>query len=81
MSRVHEDLHKFLNNQRLEPEQIRALMIATDTSEYASASIVAVPAGPKARGRIHVDHGSVTITTRPAAGSLPNTRPGGARNG
>ncbi len=76
----HEDLRKFLNNQRLEPEQIRALMIATDTSKSASASIVAVQAGAEgAPGRIHVDHGSVTIYDTPGGRIVAEHAPRGGK--
>ncbi len=62
----HEGLRKFLDDQRLGPEQIRALMLATDTTKSASASIVAVQSGAEgAPGRIYVEHGSVTIYDTP----------------
>jgi hypothetical protein len=63
---THESLRNFLSEQRLEPEQMRALMLATDTKRSASASIVAVQSGAEgAPGRVHVEHGSVTIYDTP----------------
>ena len=75
-----ESLRAFLGEQRLEPEQTRALMLATDTTRSASASIVALQAGAEgAPGRIHVEHGSVTIYDTPEGRLLVEHAPNGGR--
>ncbi len=75
-----ESLRAFLAEQRLEPEQTRALMLATDTTKSASASIVALQAGAEgAPGRIHVEHGSVTIYDTPEGRLLVEHAPSGGR--
>ncbi len=82
VSRVEnpELLRAFLNEQRLDPEQTRALMLATDTKKSASASIVAVQSGAEgAPGRIHVEHGSVTIYDTPEGRLVAEHAPQGAK--
>ncbi len=75
-----ETLRAFLAEQRLEPEQLRALMLATDTGRSASASIVAVQADTgRAPGGIHVEHGSVTIYDTPEGRLLVEHAPNGGR--
>ncbi|HNM86053.1 MAG: ESX secretion-associated protein EspG [Mycobacterium sp.] len=75
-----DTLRVFLDGQRLEPEQIRALMLATDTGRSASASIVALQSGAEgAPGRIHVEHGSVTIYDTPEGRLLVEHAPSGGR--
>ena len=57
-------------------------MLATDTGRSASASIVALQSGAEgAPGRIHVEHGSVTIYDTRRAGCWSSTRPAAAGNG
>ncbi len=61
-----ESLRAFLTEQRLDPEQMRALTLATDPEKSASASVVALQSGAEgAPGRVHVEHGSVTIYDTP----------------
>lgn len=55
-------LHDFLAEQRLDHEQTRVLMLATDTTKSASASIVAVQSAASGG---QVEHGSVTIYDTP----------------
>lgn len=75
-----ETLRSFLVEQRLEPEQVRALMLATDTGRSASASIVALQAGAEgAPGRIHVEHGSVTVYDTPEGRLLVEHAPNAGR--
>lgn len=75
-----ETLRRFLEEQRLEPEQIRALTLATDTDRSASASIVAVQSGAEgAPGRTHVDHGSVTIYDTPEGRLVTEHAPQGGK--
>ena len=76
-----DGLQGFLNQQRLDPEQIRTLMLATDTTRSASASIVAVQSGVEsAVGRVHVEHGSVTIYDTPDGRVLIEHSPQGGKN-
>lgn len=76
-----ETLRAFLAEQHLEPEQIRVLMLATDPQKSASASIVALEAGAEgAPGRIHVEHGSVTVYDTPEGRLLVEHAPNGGRN-
>ncbi len=76
----HEALRRFLSEQRLEPEQMRTLMLATDITRSASASIVAVQSGAEgAPGRIHVEHGSVTIYDTPEGRLVAEHAPQGGK--
>ena len=59
---------------------MRALMLATDTKRSASASIVAVQSGAEgAAGRIHVEHGSVTIYDTPEGRLVAEHAPQGGK--
>lgn len=76
-----DGLQGFLNQQRLDSDQIRTLMLATDTTRSASASIVAVQSGVEsAIGRVHVEHGSVTIYDTPDGRVLIEHSPQGEKN-
>jgi hypothetical protein len=74
------DLRAFLLAQRIEQEQIRTLMLATDAKKSASASIVAVQSSAEgATGRMHVEHGSVTIYDTPEGRMVVEHEPRGGK--
>lgn len=62
-----ESLRHFLRGQRLDSDQVAALMLASDVERSAQASIVATQAGVSgAPARSHVESGTVTIMDTPA---------------
>lgn len=71
-----ETLRKFLSGQQVDADQMRLLMLATDTSKSVSASIVAVQADT---GRCHIEHGSVTIYDTPEGRLLAEHAPRGGQ--
>lgn len=65
-------LRTFLGGQQVDPDQMRLLMLATDSKRSASASIVAVQAET---GRSHIECGSVTIYDTPEGRVLAEHAP------
>lgn len=69
--RNRDDLHRFLTEQQLDGEQIRALLLAGDSHRCAQASIVAIQSGVHdAVCRSHIESGAVTIIDTPTGRML-----------
>lgn len=69
-----DTLRRYLSAQQVDVDQMRLLMLATDTSKSVSASIVAVQVEA---GRSHIEHGSVTIYDTPEGRLLAEHAPQG----
>ncbi len=64
--RDREGLRRFLIQQRLDGDQVRALLSASEPDRCAQASIVAIQSGAReAPGRTHIEAGAVTIIDAP----------------
>lgn len=64
---AEQSLHTFLNNQGLQPDQVRLLELAADPARSAQASIVALQSGVDTGQptRTHIEQGAVTIVDTP----------------
>ena len=61
-----ESLRRFLIEQRLDDDQVKALLLASDPARCAQVSIVATQSGVKvASGRSHIEAGAVTVIDTP----------------
>lgn len=62
-----DGLRRFLIEQRLDEDQVRTLLLATETDRCAQASIVAIQSGLANRsGRAAIESGAVTVIDTPA---------------
>lgn len=59
-------LRRALDRQRLDEDQVRVLVLASDSELSAQLSIAAIQSGTeKSSARVHIDHGAVTVIDTP----------------